>query len=305
MDTELKYNKDKKNKIKSHYKKKHCSPFKKRLPYSCLSHKVLIKIAKAINKIKGISINYKNLSDKELYNKICNVIENNFNCKTEACWLKIRKLINNLSKKDADFFRKHFRPHMPKDIVDDYTEWISNFDIEAVLNQYHEDLPHFYFYGAIPRDFHKCSVSDLCRINLEEHIDNGVSKIGIVFNTDESHKPGKHWLSMFIDINGKNLNGQPGIYHFDSFGSKPLKEMNNLIKKIKDQGKKRNIEFIVTNNDKSFQNNTFSCGFYCLHFIEYMLKGYQFNKYLKSGLNDKKMIEYRTHCYLDPIEIKY
>ena len=50
---------------------------------------------------------------------------------------------------------------MPKDIVDDYTEWISNFDIEAVLNQYHEDLPHFYFYGAIPRDFHKCSVRNI------------------------------------------------------------------------------------------------------------------------------------------------
>ena len=34
-------------------------------------------------------------------------------------------------------------------------------------------------------------------------------------------------------------------------------------------------------NDKSVQNNSFSCGFYCMHFIEHMLKGLSFNKYLK------------------------
>ena len=81
-----------KGKHKTHYKKKHCSPFKKNLSYSCLSHKALLHVAKALNKIKGITVTYKGLSDKELYHKICNIIQNNFNCKTEACWLNIRKL---------------------------------------------------------------------------------------------------------------------------------------------------------------------------------------------------------------------
>ena len=78
----------------------------------------------------------------------------------------------------------------------------------------------------------------------------------------------------------------------------------DLIKKIQGQGKKRNMEFLVTHNDKSYQNNNFSCGFYCMHFLEHMLKGYPFKKYLNSGLNDKKMIDYRNHCYLQPEEIK-
>ena len=60
-------------------------------------------------------------------------MENNFNCKNEACWLKIRKLMNNLSSEDASYFRDHFIPHMPNEIVDDYTKWISNFDIEIHL----------------------------------------------------------------------------------------------------------------------------------------------------------------------------
>ena len=35
-------------------------------------------------------------------------------------------------------------PKMPEDIVDDYTKWISNFDIEAVLRQHHEETPGVY-----------------------------------------------------------------------------------------------------------------------------------------------------------------
>ena len=75
----------------------------------------------------------KAIPEKVLYKKICNVMENNFNCKNEACWLKIRKLMNNLSSEDASYFKDHFRPHMPNEIVDDYTKWISNFDIEGCL----------------------------------------------------------------------------------------------------------------------------------------------------------------------------
>ena len=107
-----------------------------------------------------------------------------------------------------------------------------------------------------------------------------------------------------MDITGKNLGGQPGIYFFDSFGSRPMKEVKDLITKIQKQGEKHKIEFVVSHNNKSVQNNSFSCGFYCMHFIEHMLKGLSFNKYLKSGLNDKKMIEYQRHCYLHPEEIK-
>jgi len=294
----------------SHYKKKHCSPFRKKLSYSCLSYKSLLKISKALNSIDGIQVDYKGLEDKQLYHEICNIIQKKFNCRTEACWLSIRKLMNKLSKKDADYFREYFRPKMPKEIVKDYTEWISNFDIEAVLDQYHKDLSDFYFYGATPIDFNKCSVSDLCKIDLGKHMKHGEYKLGIVFNTDESDKPGKHWISMYVDIQGKNLNDQPGIYYFDSFGSKPVKEIDVLISKLQDQGKKHDLEFIVSHNDKSVQNNSYSCGFYCMHFMEQMLKGIPFNKYIRSGLNDKKMIKYQRHCYLHPdetnkLEIKY
>jgi ribosome biogenesis protein Tsr3 len=291
--------------VKTHYKSKHCSPKKTKTGYSCLSKKAILKIAKALNKLSGIKVTYKGVSDKDLYNKISKIMQNNFNCKTEACWLKIRKLMTTLSKKDATYFRKHFRPHMPEEIIKDYTEWISNFDIEAVLNQYHEETDDFYFYGAVPIDFKKCSVSNLCSIDIYKHLDKGENKIGIVFNTDKSNEPGEHWMAYYVDLKGANLHGQPGIYFFDSFGSSPCKEVKELTEKIKKQGSKKNIKFVVSHNDKSYQRNTYSCGFYSIHFLEHMIKGFPFKKYLNSGLTDKKMIEFRNQCFLHPQEIKY
>ena len=289
----------------SHFKQNHCSPKKDKLDFSCLSSDVLVKISKALNKLNGFQVKHEGVPEKVLYNKICNVMENNFNCKNEACWLNIRKLMNNLSSEDTQSFREHFRPHMPKEIVDDYTKWISNFDIEAVLNQHHKETPGVYSYGAVPIDFKKCSVSsDLCKINLKQHMDKNEDKLVIVFNTDDSSGPGKHWMGMYVDILGKNLDSQPGIYFLDSFANKPMKEINELIDKLKQQGEDINKEFIVTINDKPLQRNNFSCGFYCMHFLEHMIKGLSFKEYINSGLNDKKMVEYRNHCYLHPKEIK-
>lgn len=297
----------KKNKSSnSHFKQKHCSPKKDKLSFSCLSHNALVKIGAALNKLDGIDFNYNGVSDKQLHETISNIMETKFNCKNEACWLNIRSLMNSLSKKDAEYFKRHFRPHMPDEIVDDYTKWISNYDIEAVLKQYHKEKPEVYFYGAVPIDFKKCSVSsDLCKINLKKHIDNNENKLAIVFNTDDSDGPGKHWNAMYVDLKGTNLHSQPGIYFFDSFAAEPMKQVKELIETIKEQGSNLGIDFIVSINDKSFQKNNFSCGFYSMHFLENMIKGVPFTKYVSSGLSDKKMIDYRNHCYLHPKEIKY
>ena len=296
----------KKKKVKSHFKQNHCSPKKNTLSFSCLSHKALLKIGQALNKLDGIEINYKSLSDKELHDTIANIMETKFKCKSEACWVNIRSLMNRLSIQDVDYFRQHFRPHMPDEIVDDYTKWISNYDIKKVLEQHDKEKPEVYFYGAVPIDFKKCSVSsDLCKIDLKQHLDNNEHKLAIVFNTDYSSGPGKHWNAMYVDLKGKNLNSQPGIYFFDSFAARPMPQVKELIEKLKQQGSNLDIDFIVTVNDKKLQKNNFSCGFYSMHFLENMINEVPFKKYISSGLSDKKMIEYRNHCYLHPKEIKY
>ena len=286
------------------YNKKYCSPFKKnKLPYSCLSHPSLIKIAKALNK-DGCDIDI-DVDDKQLYNNLKHIFKTKYNCDNEVCWIKVKELMKQLKPSEVEYLQDYFRPDLPDDLISDYTEWLSNFDIEDSLNKHDRNLDDFGFLGAVPIDFRKCSVSSkLCKLDIGSHLDNGESRLGIVFNTDESNKPGKHWMAMYIDLDGRNLDGNPGIYFFDSFGSRPNKEVNQLIDKVQTQGKKRKMEFVVSHNDKIFQRNTYACGFYCMHFIEHMLHGIPFKKYLTSGLNDKKMRRYVNQCYLHPQEIK-
>ena len=291
----------KKRPIKTHYRKKHCSPKKGKLTYSCFTKSSLATIARSLNKLPNIEINLDQDVSK-IYEDINNVMKHNFNCNTEACWMSIRKFMNLLTSDQADIVRSHFRPHMPKDIADDYTKWISNYDIIDVLKQYHDEFEEFYSYGAVPIDFSKCSVSqDLCKISIHRHKQRGETKLGIVFNTDTSGGPGEHWICMFIDIDGVNLDGQPGIYYFDSFGEPPEKEIKQLIQKVQKETKDR---FAVFNNDKQFQKNTYSCGFYCMHFLEHMIQGKSFQEYKTSKVNDKVILRYRTHCFLHPNEIK-
>jgi len=156
---------------------------------------------------------------------------------------------------------------------------------------------NFYFYGAVPMDFKKCSVSNLCNFNMKKHLDKGESKIGIVFNTDPSTKDGEHWISMYMDL-GKHNSPDYGIYYFDSFGRKPSKEVTELIQKVIKQGKKCKRKPLYFYNDYSYQKANSQCGMYAIHFIKKMLEGLPFEEYLDTKLNDKLMIQLRNEYFV-------
>ena len=205
---------------------------------------------------------------------------------------------------DKRKFKESFKPVMPKEWKGDDNAWLSTDEIEESLKQFEKKNKDFHFYGAVPIDFSKCSVSNLCSFNLKKHMGKGDKKIGIVFNTDPHTRKGQHWISLYVDIQGGNLEGNPGIYYFDSYGRKPPKEIHKLIQKILKQGQKCKCKFNYFYNDHSYQNINAQCGMYSIHFIQQMLQGLSFRKFLKSGLNDKKMIHYRNQYFINPNELK-
>lgn len=291
---------------KSHFKKHHCSPKERTLDFSCLPRKSLQQIAQALNRLHNLEIPYKQVEDTQLYSDICSAMKDNYNCNSEACWLKAHKLMNLLPSKEEKYIKEHFRSFMSDDIAKDTSNWLSNVDIDSMLKQHHKENKDVYYYEATPRDFHNCSVSHLCNLDIHKHLNRGETKLITVFNTDDSSGGGQHWIAYYVDLRGHNFE-QPGIYFFDSFGSKPMKEVQDLTEKIKEQGKSTKsgnpIEFIVTHNPHSFQKNSFSCGFYCMHFLEHMISNLSFESYLNSGLNDEMMINYRNRCFIHPDEI--
>ena len=282
------------------YKPKHCSPGNSDVEGSCLDDDIVIKVAKALNTMskkdkKLVPINL-NRSPEDIHGDVCKEISKISNCSSEACWQKIQSLMKHLGNSKEEF-KRSFKPLMPKEWIKDYNEWLSTFEIEDCLKQHMNSDKNFYFYGAVPMDFKKCSVSNLCNFNMKKHLDKGESKIGIVFNTDPSTKDGEHWISMYMDL-GKHNGPDYGIYYFDSFGRKPSKEVTELIQKTIKQGEKCKRKPLYFYNDYSYQKANSQCGMYAIHFIKKMLEGLSFEEYLDTELNDKLMIQLRNEYFV-------
>ena len=285
---------------KKMYKKKHCSPKKSDIHGTCLDKNMILKIAKSLNKLVKKNNNLRrinlNQSFENIHGDICLNIQNISKCNSEACWMKIKSLMEQFDINE-DQFKTNFKPLMPQSWKQNYNKWLTTTEIEDCLNQHMEADNNFYFYGAVPIDFKKCSVSNLCSFNIKKHLSQGQSKIGIIFNTDPSTKDGEHWISMYIDL-GKHNSNHCGIYYFDSYGKKPCKEINELIHKIKKQGLINNRNIIYFYNDISYQKQNTQCGMYAIHFIKKMLEGLSFQKYLQTSLNDNLMLNLRKEYFL-------
>tara|TARA_B100000575_G_C23087696_1_gene626923 strand:- start:192 stop:1106 length:915 start_codon:yes stop_codon:yes gene_type:complete len=288
------------------FKEDHCSPSSNN-ENTCLDDDLIHTIGKGVNKIFHKKKKFQeidlNQPTQKIHEDICKNLNEITGCSSESCWMNIKKLMKYLGK-DKERFIESFKPVMPQKWVKDYNTWLRTDDIEKCLDQYDDKYKDFHFYGAVPIDFHKCSVSDLCSINLKDHIDKGHKRIGIVFNTDPHDEPGQHWISMYIDIFGKNMNNIPGIYYFDSYGDKPGKEVKNLVNTIKEQGSSLNKDFKFLYNDHPFQKKDYQCGMYSIFFINEMLKQKSFKKFLNQELTDQKMKEKRKDFFLSPKEIK-
>lgn len=285
---------------KKMYKDEHCSPGESDVEGSCLDDDIVIKVARGINRLSKKNKKIRKIdltgSPETIHGDVCEEIAKISKCSSEVCWQKIRSLMDELGS-DKEEFKDSFKPLMPKKWIKDYNEWLSTFEIEDSLNQHVKSDSNFYFYGAVPIDFKKCSVSNLCSFDMKKHLDKRQSKIGIVFNTDPSTKDGQHWISLYMDL-GKHNSNDYSIYYFDSFGRKPPKQIKELIDKAIKQGKKNNCKPQYFYNDHSYQRANSQCGMYAIHFIKQMLEGLSFDDYLREPLNDKLMKDLRGEYFI-------
>jgi hypothetical protein len=208
-------------------------------------------------------------------------------CDKEDCWLGEIK-DKNLRKKLDEFI---FAPDHPEEWKKKPNEWLSNFDIMDVLKQYMVKYPNFYATPPSPIDFDskpndmfgQCVSNELCTFNLEKHIKNGKTKFGLVFNLSPHTSSGSHWVSLFIDVTDKI------IFYMDSAGNKIPRQINTLVSRIIDEGKKLSspIEFIYYENyPMEHQMGNSECGMFSLFFIITMITDKANGKIFKN-MNEK------------------
>lgn len=255
----------KKNKIKGGrtLKKKRCSPYAEEIKISdksCLSRDIILKLKNSFNKHHQKKIKSKTTS------KIWEDLKKNKpQCESEMCW--VNEIENNTVKENI--LEVFYAPNQPKEWKKNPDEWLSNYDILEVVNQYEYNYKNFKFIGPTPINFNSpdirnkknCVWNELCNFNLDYYIKNKIDKIGVIFNLAKQGDPGTHWVSLFINLKRKF------ILFFDSNGDPPPPEVYQLIEKIKKQGNKNKIKFKFIHNKLEHQQSNTECGMYSLYFI--------------------------------------
>jgi hypothetical protein len=268
--------------------------------FSCYTKKSLIKMRNLWNTRHKDSLIEVNES-KEIWDALRLKMENA--CHSESCWLKQKFMENNL---DEEMTKYTFAPNSPSTWKENHTTWLNSGDIEKVMKQYEHTYKCFRFIGPTPIDFdkhvlnNKCVWDDLCNFELSKFIDEGITKIGIIFNTDPHDKSGSHWISLFINIKKKF------VFFFDSNGTKIPKEIKSFCNRVISQGLKLNTTKYPDGLELKFYENApfihqeknTECGMYSLYFIVTLLKdAHDYTFFKKKKISDEAMEDMRDKYF--------
>jgi hypothetical protein len=221
-------------------------------------------------------------------------------CKDERCWVKeiddrnLRTQIKN----------QLFAPEHPPEWLHNKNEWLSNYDIDAIMKQYEEKDKTFEYLASSPIDFNfivdkssnTCYEETLCKFDLKSLMAAGKHKFAAVFNLDKHDESGSHWISLFINAH-KNI-----IMFFDSANGNIPAQVAQFIKTVKQQGLDNGIRFKFLRNHKQHQRGNTECGVYSIHFIIEMLNNADraIELFLNGYIPDNKIEKYRKIYFNTP-----
>ena len=270
---------------KKKFKNLNCSPNKK-LQYTCYSPSSLIKLKNEWNKDFPDKKIYSNDS-YEIWIRLKQLLDEK--CDNEKCWLSQSFISDNL---DKNLSHNTFAPNAPPTWKKNPNEWLSSIDLNNVMHQYENKYTNFKFIGPSPIDFDKkkmfgqCVWNDLCNFSVKNYLNKGITKIGIILNTDPHYLGGSHWICLFINLEKKF------IYYFDSNADKTPKQVRAFIDKVKKQANKLDIKLEEIINQTEHQKGDTECGMYVLYIITELLRH---NKYpnFKERIPDKSMEKLR------------
>ena len=96
------------------------------------------------------------------------------------------------------------------------------------------------------------------------NLPNKIKKGAYIISLDEYENTGTHWVSLFVKTKY--------TVYFDSFGVEHIpKEINKLINN--DTTKSSSLERFKSNIFRIQAYDSIMCGYFCIEFINYMLKG--------------------------------
>lgn len=240
----------------------------------------------------------KNLNPNEELKKMVNkeIVEKAkklLNCDEESCVIAHSEFEKIAGKKTVDDIKdKRFKPEGPWNSK----EWLSNFNIDQVLDQWKDIFPGFVHIPYQMRDFEE-QRKELATINIADEYRKGMKSFGTVVNTDPSNKNGTHWFCLYGDFNKSD---SITLEYFNSSGSLPLREIHEWLHKTKDILEKRlkkTVKIVIVSRDE-IQKSDSECGVFSLWYIYCRLKDVPYQHFSKLGsVNDNDMYEFRKYLF--------
>jgi Ulp1 family protease len=245
-----------------------------------------------IDELKSIATDYneKNSKNKiiitnnkeDMINKLKNVLQKE--CSDQTCWTTLKFIKNKEELQEA------FKPNGPSGQFD----WLSTTEINECMERYMNLYPDFLFLGAVPIDFDDLPSLGLATLNVNQLKNQGITKLGFIFNLDEHYKKGSHWVALYADTS-KNE-----VRYFDSYGIICNARIRKLIRRIITQSCGKGKKATVGYNKIRHQFDGSECGVYSINFILRMLSGEKFEDICNSKVPDKEINKCRMTYFNNP-----
>lgn len=217
--------------------------------------------------------------------------------KNEVCWIDNKDLDikHHLEQEYPDLYKLIdkfvFKPQGTKDQYG----WLSTTNIIDVMRQYETVYTNFKFIDCVP--------SDNYILYPHEFPNNEtISKyryLAVVFNIDETHKPGSHWVTVFFENTLDEFGNKILlIEYFDSVGNPPIPNISKFMhhKQLDVFNKK----YLV--NKFKHQKGDSECGIFALFYIQKRIQGYSFDDFQHKRLSDTMMNQYRSEFFRPHME---
>jgi hypothetical protein len=264
----------------------------------------LVEISGLCDKLNSIILDYNKVNVNKIVDVECfpvekyiwNILYNKFfpfcGMKNETCWIdnKYINVKNELKKNFPDLYilvdKFIFKPQGTKEQYG----WLSTTNIIQVMHQYQVLHPNFKFIDCVPSDHYILNPHEYPSINLFQKY----KYLAVVFNIDESHQPGSHWVTVFFEniVTNDNKNVLL-VEYFDSTGNDPI----DNIKEFMYSKNIDSFEKVYYINKFQHQNGDSECGVFALFYIQQRILGYTFQDFQIKRLPDKMMNSYRLEFF--------
>lgn len=211
---------------------------------------------------------------------------------------------------------RRFKPPGPRRT----TALLSNFDLDAVLQQWAAAHPSFYNFPFCMMDFEGAAGGSLAGVDPPDIVRGGAPQLlgpgrrvsrpcttfACVLNTDVSTGRGKHWVALFGDCRGR---GGWSVEYFNSAGNPPPPPVTRwaeaaaaALSALRSREPAPYGAGPVSTaylTDVRHQDSRTECGLYALYFIRRRLEGAPAAEFAGARIPDEAMRDFRAHVFRD------